>query len=285
MIQLSSITETIQKRFSCRTYQDKPLTQEQVDRITAMIDSQDATFLNGRTRFELIYATPEDRRSLASLGTYGTIRNPAGFIVGAVEPSRYDMEAFGYRMEEIILFATQLGLGTCWLGGFFTKSSFARKIHLQDEETLPAVASIGWIDENKTIIDQVMRRQARAHQRFPWEHLFFNQDFTTPLRSTDCGKYATALEMVRQGPSASNRQPWRVVKQGQEYHFYLCRTPGYPPGILKLADLQRVDMGIAICHFTLTAASLGLEGRWVDRNPQIPLPDERTQYILTWQGE
>ena len=285
MIQLSQITETIQKRFSCRTYQDKPLTREQVDHLKAMMAAQDKTFLNAQTRFELIYATPEDRRSLASLGTYGTIRDPAGFIVGAVQPSRYDMEAFGYRMEEIILYATQLGLGTCWLGGFFTKSSFARKIQLEDDEILPAVASVGWIDENRTIIDQVMRRQARAHQRYPWERLFFNQDFTTPLKTVECGRYAVPLEMVRLGPSASNRQPWRVVKQGREYHFYLQRTPGYPPGILRLADLQRVDIGIAICHFSLSAASLGLNGRWVEGDPRLPLPDERTQYILTWECE
>ena len=35
------------------------------------------------------------------------------------------------------------------------------------------------------------------------------------------------LEMVRRGPSASNKQPWRVVRAGERWHLYLQRTRGY----------------------------------------------------------
>ena len=44
------------------------------------------------------------------------------------------MEDFGYLMERVILYATALGLGTCWLGGTLTKSSFAEKIDLRAGE-------------------------------------------------------------------------------------------------------------------------------------------------------
>jgi len=59
--------------------------------------------------------------------------------------------------------------------------------------------------------------------------------------------------MVRIAPSASNKQPWRIVKIEGAWHFFLERTKGYGDGIifklLKLADIQRLDMGIAMCHF------------------------------------
>ena len=73
-------------------------------------------------------------------------------------------------------------------------------------------------------------------------------------------------------PSASNKQPWRVVRRGDDWHFYLQRTKGYGKGsalfaVLRLADLQRVDLGIALCHFELAARELGLAGEWVLDEP------------------
>jgi hypothetical protein len=51
--------------------------------------------------------------------------------------------------------------------------------------------------------------------------------------------------------------------------------------ILRLADLQRVDMGIAMCHFEITASELGLNGIWVLDDPKIQIP-ESTEYTVTW---
>ena len=95
--------------------------------------------------------------------------------------------------------------------------------------------------------------------------------------------------MVRLGPSASNKQPWRIIKDGNAWHFYLQRTRGYGDGLtfklLRLADLQRVDMGIAMSHFELTATELGLKGQWVIQEPEIEKPDRLTEYTVSWVEE
>ena len=97
------------------------------------------------------------------------------------------------------------------------------------------------------------------------------------------------LEMVRWAPSASNKQPWRIVRIGDAWHFFLQRTKGYGKGtllfrMLRLADLQRVDIGIAMCHFELTARSLGLSGRWSIEDPKLKMA-ENTEYTITWINE
>ncbi|MBI5957943.1 MAG: hypothetical protein HY866_04360 [Chloroflexi bacterium] len=55
------------------------------------------------------------------------------------------------------------------------------------------------------------------------------------------------------------------------WHFYLQRTKGYNHSLffrmLRLEDLQRVDMGIAMSHFELTSSELVLRGRCPSRNP------------------
>jgi nitroreductase len=91
--------------------------------------------------------------------------------------------------------------------------------------------------------------------------------------------------MVRLGPSASNRQPWRIIHDQDQWHFYLRRSAGYGQGISGLfmaTDLQRVDMGIAMSHFALTAQELGLGGAWRVEEPGIKMPNELTEYVVSW---
>ena len=45
--------------------------------------------------------------------------------------------------------------------------------------------------------------------------------------------------------------------------------------------LQRVDMGIAMCHFELTAHELGLQGSWIVDEPKLMKP-EGAEYTVTW---
>jgi hypothetical protein len=52
-----------------------------------------------------------------------------------------------------------------------------------------------------------------------------------------------------------------------------------------LDDLQRVDIGIGMSHFALTAQELGLQGQWKISEPDIKKPRVLTQYIISWISE
>ena len=280
------IIETIQQRFSCRSYLTKPLEEDERKKLQGYMDSLRVGPLGTPLRFQLVAATEEDRNSLKGLGTYGFIRNPAGFIVGAVNPAEWDMEDYGYLMEEIILFATELGLGTCWLGGSFTKSSFSSKISATNGEQVPAISSLGYIKNPEKARNSFFRRQIGAHKRLAWESLFFEKEFSDPLTRQEAGDYGIPLEMVQIAPSASNKQPWRVVKDGNAWHFYIQRTKGYRDGffqkLLDIADLQRVDLGIAMCHFEFSARALGFNGKWQNHVPAIETPDPLLEYRISY---
>lgn len=283
------VTDIIKQRFSCRTYLDKPIAEEKRQRLAEFVSSIKIGPLGAPMRFALIAATEQDRNSLRGLGTYGFIKGATGFIVGAVGPFEKNLEDYGYGMERAILFATDLELGTCWLGGSFTQSSFAKKIAAKDGELVPAVTSIGYISDKSRSEDWI-RQYARSDSRQPRGNLFFQKRFGVPLLPEQADAYAVPLEMVRLGPSASNKQPWRIIKDGNAWHFYLRRTPGYGRGsltfgLLRLADLQRVDMGIAMSHFQLTASELGLKGQWVIQEPEIEKPDRLTEYTVSWVEE
>jgi nitroreductase len=280
------ITVQIQRRFSTRTYLNQAIDAQVQDQLRNFIANAEIGPLGTRCRFKVVAGIKGDRKTLRGLGTYGFIKNAAGFVIGSTTNFGKSLEDFGYLMECIILYATQLDLGTCWLGGSFNRSRFAKKISLLDDEIIPAVTSVGYIAPNPRRLDAYIRQEARSDQRRPWEWMFFDGEFKVPLTQDIAGAYAIPLEMVRLGPSASNRQPWRIIKAGDKYHFYLQRTPGYREStsskLLKIEDLQRVDMGIAMCHFELTADQQKLTGNWVVSDPGIPVPDEYTEYTVSW---
>jgi len=284
-----SITEIIQERTSCRTYSPDQLDPASLAAIQSLCSSSVKVPWDSAVRFQLQAATDEDSRSLKGLGTYGIIKDPAGYIIGAVGPGEGNLEDYGYAMEYLILHATDRGLGTCWLGGTFSKSGFARKISADKTEIVPAVAAIGVKMDRRTMRDNLSRGTAGSDRRMPWQDLFFSGDFSTALSPEKAGAYRQVLEMVRRAPSASNKQPWRIVKDGNSdtYHLYLKRTKSYGRTlkILSLADLQRVDMGIAMCHFQLTAAEAGLDGTWTKENPSLSIPDATFSYLATWSGK
>jgi nitroreductase len=281
------ITEIIRDRFSCRTYRDDPIAEPTQQRLERFLSATQTGPFGAPVRFKLIAATGEDRSALRGLGTYGIIRGAPAFILGAVGPGIKNLEDFGYAMEEVILFSTGLGLGTCWMGGTFQQSNFARRLDLQADESMPCVTPVGYPSERRALVDRVIRLGARGDSRLPWDKLFFDGDWSTPLSPPVAGDYAESIEMVRLGPSASNRQPWRVVRAAGAWHFYLKRTPGYREGggrLMGTADLQRVDMGIALSHFQLTVRELGLAGGWsLEAPPHPPDAAEGLEYVATWK--
>jgi hypothetical protein len=271
------LTELIQRRYSCRTYADRPIEGSLRQRLEDFLARIEPGPFGTKARFALIASTPEDPEILRGLGTYGLVKDPAGYIVAAVEGGGRDMEDLGYLMECIVLYATDLGLGTCWLGGIFTKSRFADRIALCPSESLPAVIAVGHAADDPRWVDKLIRLGVGANRRVPWEALFYERAFGTPLSRDRAGAYAVPLDMVRAAPSASNKQPWRIVKDDTGWHFYLQRTPGYGG-----PQLQRVDVGIAMCHWALTVRERGMQGEWTVEPPPIETPGPGTVYIATW---
>ena len=94
--------------------------------------------------------------------------------------------------------------------------------------------------------------------------------------------YAEPLEMLRLAPSDKNTQPWRVLKLGNCYHFYVT----YKSGISREEEIiKRVDVGIALSHFHQTALELELKGCFKQTEPaDIELP-QNTYYITSWYAD
>jgi len=282
-----SVFELVTERTSWRSYAKTPVEAEKLKKIEEVLGGLTKGPFGSDLRFLLSITGEEDSETLKKLGTYGMIRNNFGFVVGAVKDSGKGLEDYGFAMEAVVLYLTDLGLGTCWLGGTFNKSGFAAKINVQDGEKVPAVLAFGNRTGTRGVLDAVVRMGAGSRKRIAFENLFFSPDFSKPLSENRPETWIKSLSMVRLGPSASNKQPWRMVASpdGSAFHLFLERTPGYGEKNLKffgMADMQRIDMGIAMRHFDLSQAESGAVGEWIISPPGFDFG--KREYVATWQA-
>jgi hypothetical protein len=262
------VDEIIRRRTSWRTYNGEKLSE--VDRQSLLsILSEVKPLFGSDLRFSLV----DYDSGAQKLGTYGFIKDARHFIAGGVKPGNLNIEDYGYALETIILHATSMRLGTCWLGGFFNRQEFRNAFKPAEGETIPAVTPIGYTKKIRGTIGKVVRYAAGSKNRKPWSDLFFKPDFTS-IQTEDTGIFAESLEMVRLGPSASNGQPWRIVIDGDSAHFYVKSRSGYE-------SMVRLDMGIAFCHFDLSMKDKGVDGAWVVQDPG--LSSNGLRYVATWR--
>jgi nitroreductase len=279
------ITDIIQERKSHRTYSGIPLEKDLRKKVKISLENQDLkspfSKYAGKARFKLFSVPEFDPEEKRKLGTYGIIQGAQDFIVGVVEKSQYSREHYGYLLETIILAMTDIGLGTCWLGGTFNKSLFSEIINCTPDEILPAITPIGY-SVQKSIREKIIRSVAKADKRLPWEKLFFEGSLSVPIANKNLGNYSTILDMIQIGPSAGNKQPWRIIKESDNNNFHFYSTNPKDGRFFHYSKFRPLDIGISVCHFNLTAKELDVKGNWVIEDPQIP-NTEKLLYKITWR--
>jgi nitroreductase len=256
--------EDIKKRKSVRTYEDRLLDPAVKAEFTSFIATNKTGPFGTTVTIQMIDLTGAGQDELKQLASYGNIRGPKYFMAGAIKSSPQAVLDYGYLMEMNILAAAALGLGTCWVGGTFSRAGFLEKINAKPEEVVAAVVPMGYAAKHKDTADAATRLFVQADTRKPWKEIFFDTEPDKPLSESRAGVIARSLEALRLAPSASNKQPWRVIKDGERLHIFLERTPGYWRAPLE--DIQLMDIGIAMCNFDASAHESGIRGKWIDRD-------------------
>lgn len=273
-----SVQDAVIKRYSVRTYEKKAVEKELRERILSYAESLQNP-LGPKMRIQFI--EKETAQNGEKLGTYGIIKGAELYLGVTIPNEEYALEALGYDFEQLVLYATSLGLGTCWLGGTFNRSAFASAMEIKDGEIFPILSPLGYPSQKKSIMEQIMRRSIKASGRLPWKDIFFKDAFGKPFTEEEAGDYQFPLEMLRLAPSAVNKQPWRVVVDARGFHFFEKHSLGKVTGDV---DMQRIDVGIAVCHFHLAAVEKHLQGHFERKKPAFELPADTT-YVVSWIKE
>lgn len=269
-----SIQDIIRSRRSVRTYNPKPLTREDRQKLEDFLPTADNPFGLG-VEFRFL--------EKQTYGLHCPVTVGDGLYIGAKAALAPHMEAaVGYSFERLVLFAASLGLGTVILGGTMNRPAFEKAMELKDGEVMPLATPIGYPAEKMSLRETVMRKGIQADTRMDFRKLFFDGTFDRPLTMEQAGIFAQPLEMARLAPSAVNRQPWRVLVANGLAHFYEKPSKGMDGGSW---DIQKIDVGIAMAHFALTLAEQGFTPQFRIDEPKTAGETEGLVYIGSYGVE
>ena len=240
---MMTILEAIDVRRSRRKYIPEPLEAAQAEQLRALAQEYCRA---GEVRIELVLGDGTAFNGLRkSYGMFAGVQNYAGLIA-----KKGDTEAFerlGYYGELLMLHATAMGLGTCWVGG-----SFARKdcpFTLAEDEMVVCTVTIGRTEEQNSRRERLIYNVTHRKTK-PLEELFRVEN----ADDADVSAWFMAgMQAVQKAPSAVNKKP--VV-----FSYQNGMVTAAIPDINNTGAV--LDMGIAKLHFELGAGG----GTWAFGN-------------------
>lgn len=268
---MNNIAELIRNRRSVRTYDGREISNEHKESIASFMANIENPY-NLPIEYKLLSAK---ENGLVCPVVSGTDL----YVGGKMKRTAFAEEAFGYSFEMLVLYAQSLGIGTVWLGGTMNRPAYEAAMLLESDEIMPCASPLGYESKKMSVREVMMRKAIKANERLPFEELFFDGSFATPLTKEKAGRLSLPLEMVQLAPSAVNKQPWRVIVTENAAHFYLKRSKGFSVG--SSLDMQKIDMGIALCHFALAAKENDLSIVFSVNDPKIETGSD-TEYIASY---
>lgn len=276
----------IQLRRSCRSFQPRKLRDEDRQEITkiARIESKQ-TLGTAPIRFEYI-----DK----SLKVWPVV-NAREFFV-AIGPAEYDRASVidvGRSLQGVVLHATRMGLGTCWIGpgadhDSITTALMEKGVYDNERDHIICVCAIGY----KSIFLPVTLRLSlnmMSRTRKSIDELFFDDvDLRLPFDTTKYpfSRFQKCYEAARWSPSSFNAQPTRcvgtVVNMGKVRFDFFSSTASryYAP----------VAVGIWLRDWEAACEAIGIKGRFAvlpnqergiegNISPKVPV------YDMSWIEE
>jgi len=231
-----SIKEAMVSRRSVRNFIDRPLDPK----VRTAIESKCAVLAQSLAGQEC-RIVPVFRSMGGKIGSYGVIRNAQCWLVLVYRDSDvFSAVNAGMVMENMVLWLTSQGLGTCWVGGTFSLSYVSKYVAVRENDKIAAMVAAGEAAARDSLLSGIMKSAIGSRHRKKFEELF-KTEVDSPFRP--------ALEMMCLAPSSYNSQPWRGIES--------------PAGVMNFYTSMNnssgfLNLGIALSHFTYFAP----KGTW-----------------------
>jgi nitroreductase len=240
MESMSILQNAIAVRCSRRKYLSEPLSSFAVAQLQALI----AEYVGkGNLNIHLVLDNGDAFRGFRkNYGMFSGVQNYLGFIGNKNDFE--SIEKLGYYGELLVLHATALGLGTCWVGGTFHRASCP--FNLSENETIICTIALGNVPQNLSAKEKIIHRI--THRKTKTAAQMYTS--TDPVPEW----FLSGMEAVQLAPSAVNRQP---------VMFSYDKDSVVTASVKDITgDGFALDLGIAKLHFELGADG----GTWIFGN-------------------
>lgn len=234
--------EAIKKRKSRRTYLGTTIDESKISIIKTLINNYN---LEGDLSIEFVEDGSQAFNSLSkSYGMFKGVRSLIALKGKKADPNL--KEKLGRYGELLVLEATKIGLGTCWVGGTFDHSSDLVKV--MENEELHCLITIGNIADEKSLKEKFIHKLSHVKSKSR-EDLYSSDSPILPQW------FLQGMEAVLKAPSAKNSQKIKFEFKGGQVTASIEDS--------YVFDL--IDLGIAKTHFSIATGGtfeLGNPGKF-----------------------
>ncbi len=217
------------------------------------------------------------------MGAYGYIVTPPHAIAPYIIGNHLPLVDLGYRVEQIVILLTCLGIGTCYIGTLYREEDNRARLDLPADSRCGALLVFGYPASSATgrTLNSLMRSVPRGNTRHPLNMLFHQGSFDHPTYPPD--DLLPILSAARASPSAVNVQPWRFLWHEGELHVFVKRYNqkyGLGPG----QAYRYYDGGICLANIKLAMNAQKLDGEWIlhDQGYDIPNHPSTLEPLAKW---
>ena len=254
----------IRRRVSIRHYEARPVPEEILQAV--MLSGEKSVPIDAS--IEVCFHLVREGKTVAERMTFMTgarllFGSAPHFIIATSEEKPLFMLNMGFRMEQMILYATQIGLGTCWIGAMFNEERISPLINLGKSRRVVALTPIGYPDISlygRIASEAIELGSVNFGRRRPLGKIAFGPQWGSSLQTEDA-VLLEALECARLAPSLANTQPWRFLITENEVIAIANTRPKYG-NVREGKQYYYHDVGIAMSHFFLAAREMGWVGEW-----------------------
>jgi hypothetical protein len=242
------LMSAIDTRISCRSFADTPVEQETLD---ALQDSIDKANEESGLEFQLVGPRADGAAQdhpVLELSRRMFTNSPAHYIACVGPDTNLAREQIGYYGERIILTATMLGLGTCWIAGTFDRAT--ARFQAKEGSVLHCVIPVAYPVRKMPLMQRTIRAGLRKRDKRPAKMYQGSSDLSSEPQWVQ-----DALIAVVKAPSAINEQPVVFVREDGNQPLKATLP------VIKSGQ-EWTDLGIAKYHFEVAAAAEGINGRW-----------------------
>ena len=257
---MADLYQAILTRRSTRRYTSEPLSTEVLVQVQEIISGVKP--LVAGNDFNVLARDVEPGEDLVeTLGAYGRIVSPPHYLVPYSVGAKHTLTDQGYRVEQIAVRLTELGIGTCYVGSLGREDAVRSRFGLPEAARIGSFLVFGHPATSLAgqIVNTGVRWMAGATNKLPPERIFYRETFDNPTMPSE--ELAPLIEAARHAPSAVNAQPWRFLWRGGTLYLFVQReNRRYGKG--PAADYRLHDGGICMANIALALEALHRDGRW-----------------------
>lgn len=217
---------TMENRISRRKFEKGPITDREKGKIISLINE-----LNEASGLTMTFLEDGSNAFHKLRKSYGLFTNVRSIILMKGKKELENLkEKIGYYGEDLVLAITDLGLGTCWVGGTFDKD----ELIVDESEELVCVVAAGKVD-TPSLREKVVRSATHRKVKSMEERIIKDQPLPQWVQN--------GMKAVLLAPSAKNTQ-----KATFKYENNILSAQ-----IVDDYSMDLIDLGIAKKHFEIGA--------------------------------